>query len=55
MNAQTHDKPLEPVPLRRVDKPAPEDAELAELFRRVKPQGCFLSEKVYPKIPERCL
>ena len=39
MNAETHDQPLEPVPLRRVDNPASENAELADLFRRVKPRG----------------
>ena len=30
---------MEPVPLRRVDNPASENAELADLFRRVKPRG----------------
>jgi outer membrane protein assembly factor BamD (BamD/ComL family) len=39
MNADTHDKAIDPRPLRRDDNPAPENAELAELFRRVKPRG----------------
>ena len=39
MNAETRDKALEPRPLRHDDNPAPEDAELADLFRRVKPRG----------------
>ncbi len=39
MNVETHDKVMEPRPLRRDDNPAPEDAELADLFRRVKPRG----------------
>ena len=39
MNADTRDKAMEPRPLRRDDNPSPENAELAELFRRVKPRG----------------
>jgi outer membrane protein assembly factor BamD (BamD/ComL family) len=39
MNADTRDKAIEPRPLRRDDNPAPENAELADLFRRVKPRG----------------
>jgi hypothetical protein len=30
---------MDPMPLRRVENPTPEDSELADLFRRVKPRG----------------